>query len=142
MNKLESLYVNLLYFKWVVPLFIILGITFIGLFFKLFFHVKIKKIAERSKWKVDDIIVSSIESQIVFWFFLLGLSISLNNSPIGENYAMYIGKILNVLLISSITHSTAKLVVGLFKLWSQNQGGGFPSTTIFTNIVLITVYIF
>ncbi len=141
MNKLESLYVNLLYFKWVVPLFIILGITFIGLFFKLFFHVKIKKIAERSKWKVDDIIVSSIESQIVFWFFLLGLSISLNNSPIGENYAMYIGKILNVLLISSITHSTAKLVVGLFKLWSQNQGGGFPSTTIFTNIVLITVYI-
>ena len=31
-------------------------------------------------------------------------------------------------------------MVGFFKLWSEQQGGGFPSTTIFTNIVRITVY--
>jgi small-conductance mechanosensitive channel len=35
----------------------------------------------------------------------------------------------------------AKLILGLFNLWSAKQSGRFPSTTIFTNIVRITIYI-
>ena len=55
---------------------------------------------------------------------------SIRNSP----------KILKIILIASITHASAKLVVGLFDIWSKQKGSGFPSTTIFTNIVWITVY--
>ena len=127
--------------QWLSPLIVILGATVFGLIFKVVVHSRLSKIAEHSKWEGDDVIISSVESQIVFWFFLLGLSLALKDTPIPGQYALYVGNLLSILLIASITHASAKLVVGLLELWSKKQGGGFPSTTIFTNIVWITVYV-
>ncbi len=127
--------------QWLSPLIVILGATVFGLIFKVVVHSRLSKIAEHSKWEGDDVIISSVESQIVFWFFLLGLSLALKDTPIPDQYALYVGNLLSILLIASITHAFAKLVVGLLELWSKKQGGGFPSTTIFTNIVWITVYV-
>ncbi len=127
--------------QWLSPLIVILGATVFGLIFKVVVHSRLSKIAEHSKWEGDDVIISSVESQIVFWFFLLGLSLALKDTPIPDQYALYVGNLLSILLIASITHASAKLVVGLLELWSKKQGGGFPSTTIFTNIVWITVYV-
>ena len=39
-------------------------------------YKRLKKAVECSKWQGDDIIIAAIESNIVFWFFLLGLSIA------------------------------------------------------------------
>ena len=127
--------------QWLSPLIVILGATVFGLIFKVVVHSRLSKIAEHSKWEGDDVIISSVESQIVFWFFLLGLSLALKDTPIPDQYALYVGNLLSILLIASITHASAKLVVGLLELWSKKQGGGFPSTTIFTNIVWITIYV-
>ena len=127
--------------QWISPLLLVFGVTIFGLFFKLIIHSRIQKVAMRSEWEGDDVLISSIESQIIFWFFLLGSSLALEEAPIPENYALYVGKLLHILLIASITHASAKLVVGFLRLWSKKQGGGFPSTTIFTNIVWITVYV-
>tara|TARA_B100001094_G_scaffold203044_1_gene196963 strand:- start:1921 stop:2955 length:1035 start_codon:yes stop_codon:yes gene_type:complete len=127
--------------QWISPLLLVFGVTVFGLLFKLIIHSRIQKAVLRSEWEGDDIFISSIESQITFWFFLLGSSIALKDSPISEDYALYVSNLLHILLIASITHASSKLVVGLLKLWSNKQGGGFPSTTIFTNIVWITVYV-
>ncbi len=127
--------------KWLLPVSIIIIVTFFGIFFKFFVHSRLSKIAKKSKWEGDDIIILSIESQIIFWFFLFGLSLALKDAPIPDKYILYSSNLLHTLLIASITHAAAKLVVGIFNLWSKKHGGGFPSTTIFTNIVWITVYI-
>ena len=127
--------------QWISPLLLVFGVTVFGLLFKLIIHSRIQKAVLRSEWEGDDIFISSIESQITFWFFLLGSSIALKDSPIPEDYAIYVSNLLYIFLIASITHASAKLVVGVLKLWSNKQGGGFPSTTIFTNIVCITVYV-
>ena len=126
--------------QWLVPLAIVAGGTLAGMIFKRVVHSRLKKASERSKWEGDNVILAAVESQIVLWFFLLALSLALLDVPIAEHYGLYISKILKIILIASITHASAKLVVGLFELWSKQQGGGFPSTTIFTNIVWITVY--
>ena len=133
---------NIASFKeyWMEPIGVTFGVTIFGIFFKNVIHKRLKKAVEYSKWQGDDIIIAAIESNIVFWFFLLGLSIAHKDLPITDQYLFYISKLLSILLIASITHSFSKLVVGFFKLWSEQQGGGFPSTTIFTNIVRITVY--
>ena len=130
-----------LFDKWLLPVAIIIIVTFFGIIFKLFVHSRLSKIAKKSKWEGDDIIILSIESQIIFWFFLFGLSLALKDAPIPNKYILYSSDLLHTLLIASITHAAAKLVVGIFNLWSKKHGGGFPSTTIFTNIVRITVYI-
>lgn len=131
----------ILFDKWLLPVSIIIIVTFFGIIFKFFVQSRLSKIAKKSKWEGDDIIILSIESQIVFWFFLFGLSLALKDAPIPDKYILYFSDLLHTLLIASITHAAAKLVVGIFNLWSKKHGGGFPSTTIFTNIVWITVYI-
>ena len=123
-----------------VPVGVVFGVTLLGVIFKNVIHQRLKKLAKRSKSEVDDLIISTIEPQVIFWFFLFGLTVGLKDLPITDQYLIYISKLLNILLIGSITHAVSKLVVGLFELWSKQQGGGFPSTTIFTNIVRITIY--
>ena len=123
-----------------VPVGLIFGITLLGVIFKNVIHQRLKKLAKRSNSEVDDVIISTIEPQIVFWFFLFGLTVGLKDLPITDQYVMYVSKVLNILLIGSITLAVSKLVIGLFELWSKQQGGGFPSTTIFINIVRITIY--
>ena len=134
-------YSNLLNERFLEALLFIILITCAGLLFKLIIHSRLKRLVERTNWSGDDIIVSSLESQIVFWFFLLGVSIVFDDINITEDLKNIIGKIINISFIASVTHVFAKLIVGLVELWSKKQGGGFPSTTIFTNIVRITVYI-
>ena len=123
-----------------LPVGVVFGITLLGVIFKNVIHQRLKKLAKRSKSEVDDLFISTIEPQVIFWFFLFGLTVGLKDLPITDQYLIYISKLLNILLIGSITHAVSKLVVGLFELWSKQQGGGFPSTTIFTNIVRITIY--
>tara|TARA_Y100001934_G_C12362219_1_gene781395 strand:- start:1896 stop:2936 length:1041 start_codon:yes stop_codon:yes gene_type:complete len=125
---------------WTKSLIIVTSLTILGFLFKIFIHSRLKIAAEKSKWGGDDIIVTSIESHIVFWFFLLGISVSLKEIIIPENYALYIEKLIIVLMVATITNASAKLAVGLFNLWSKKQDSSFPSTTIFTNIVWITIY--
>ena len=127
--------------KWLLPVFIIIIVTFFGIFFRFLVHSRLSKIAKKSKWEGDDIIILSIESQIIFWFFLVGLSLALKDAPIHDMYILYSSDLLYTLLIASITHAAAKFVVGIFNLLSKKHGGGFPTTTIFANIVWITVYI-
>ena len=115
--------------------------TVIGVLFKFLFHPRLKKLVKRSKWSGDDIVVSSAESQIVFWFFLLGLSTAIDNIKLSEDLRNYLNISVNILFIGSFTHMLAKLVMAFVDIWSKNQGGGFPSTTIFTNIIRITVYV-
>jgi small-conductance mechanosensitive channel len=94
-----------------------------------------------SKWEGDDILLRSLESQVVLWSFLFSLFLVFRDLPIKDEYSNFILIVIKIILIASITHSLAKLILGLFELWSKKQEGGFPSTTIFTNIVKITIYV-
>ena len=51
--------------------------------------------------------------------FLFGLSLALKDAPITNKYMIYSSDLLHTLLIASITHAAAKLVVGIFNLWSK-----------------------
>ena len=126
---------------WIVPLMITLTGTFFGFLFKKFVHSQLKIAAKKSVWEIDDVILKAVESQIIFWFFLISLSVGLQDLKIIESYGTYISQILIILVISSITHATANLTNGLLKIWSKKQGRGFPSTSMFSNFVVIAVYI-
>jgi len=126
---------------WLSPILIIfLGIAF-GVVFKRFVHTRLKQLAKISDWEGDDIILHSLESQIILWSFLFSLFLVFKDLPLDLEYSLFILKILKIILIASITHASAKLILGLFDLWSRKQDGGFPSTIIFTNIVKITIYV-
>jgi len=126
---------------WLIPIIIVFIGTLIGLFFKKYIHSRLKLAAEQSKWEIDDLLLNAVESQIILWFFLISLSLAFRDFKFADYYGIYISQILVILVISSITHSIANLTNGLLIIWSKKQGRGFPSTTMFSNFVMIAVYI-
>ncbi|MBT3216033.1 MAG: mechanosensitive ion channel family protein [Candidatus Marinimicrobia bacterium] len=123
---------------------IVIGIM-AGWIFKRFIHSRIEKITTKTSWKGDDLVFESIQSYILFWFFLGAVYMAVNGLDVSGDYASYskyvgyIAKIALALLILSITMSIAKVVVGLLDLWSKSKGSSFPSTAIFTNLARITI---
>jgi len=126
---------------WLIPICVVFTGTVFGFFFKKFIHSRLKLAAKQSKWKGDDVLLNAIESQIILWFFLVSLSVAFRDLKIAETYGTYLSQFLIILVITSITHSVANLINGLLTIWSKQQGRGFPSTTMFSNFVMITVYI-
>ena len=82
--------------QWLMPLAIVAGGILAGMIFKRVVHSRLIKAAERSKWEGDNVILASLESQIVLWFFLLALSLALRDIPIDKHYGLYISKILKI----------------------------------------------
>ena len=136
----ELIQSNQLMNTWFIPATIVFIGIVLGMIFKQVVHTRLKKAALTSEWEGDDIILHAVESQIVLWFFWAALSLALRDVEIAEPFGLYISNFLIIILMASITHAAAKLIVGLLDLWSKKQGGGFPSTTMFTNFVWITVY--
>ncbi|MEC9105706.1 MAG: mechanosensitive ion channel family protein [Candidatus Neomarinimicrobiota bacterium] len=128
---------------WGNPISVILIGILIGWIIKKYFHKRLSALADKTKWRGDDIILNSLEPHIVLWFFLASVSIAVNNvvlSELFDPYKQYLATIVLIILILSITLSISKMLVGLFNLWAEKQGQGFPSTTMFTNFVYIIVW--
>ena len=136
----ELIQSNQLMNTWFIPAIIVFIGIVLGMIFKQVVYTRLKKAALTSEWEGDDIILHAVESQIVLWFFWAALSLALRDVEIAEPFGLYVSNFLIIILMASITHAAAKLIVGLLDLWSKKQGGGFPSTTMFTNFVWITVY--
>ena len=136
----ELIQSNQLMNTWFIPAIIVFIGIVLGMIFKQVVHTRLKKAALTSEWEGDDIILHAVESQIVLWFFWAALSLALRDVEIAEPFGLYVSNFLIIILMASITHAAAKLIVGLLNLWSKKQGGGFPSTIMFTNFVWITVY--
>ena len=127
--------------NWVMPIGIIIIGLVLGWLFKRIVHARLSKMAEKTKWGGDDIVIDAIESQIIFWFFLGALSFAIQDINLGSFLNQYISRFIIVGLIFSVTISASRMVVGLFDYWAQKQDGGLPSTGMFVNIARITIYI-
>lgn len=126
---------------WASPIIIIIVGLILGLLFKQFIHSQLLKMSKKTDWQGDDVIIKSIESQIVFWFLLGSLAVVARGLDLEPTMSEYLSRFILVGLIFSITVSASKMMVGLFDLWTAKQDGGLPSTTMFVNIVRITIYV-
>ena len=130
-------------FVWVHPILILVLGIILGWLIKRFVHSRLSKLADKTKWRGDDIILNSIEPHIILWFFLAAARIAIDSIKLSEpfsSYKEYLATIIVIILFLSVTVTISKLLVGLFNLWAEKQGRGFPSTTMFTNFVYIIVW--
>ena len=132
--------IEILQNDWIIHLATLCGFIVLGYLVKNIIHLKLKKDANQSKWKGDDVIVNAIESQILFWFTLFSLYIINKDLPISYTFINYSETFLKILLVVSFTKTISTIVLGFFQIWSEQQVGGLPSTIIFTNIVRIIIY--
>jgi small-conductance mechanosensitive channel len=84
--------------------------------------------AEKTKAKLDDIIIGSFKTPSIYWCLAAGLYIAVDVSELPKRYAFYLSKAINVVVILSITIATANLVGKIFKNYVQKLDLPIPTT--------------
>ncbi|MFH0813623.1 MAG: mechanosensitive ion channel family protein [Pseudomonadota bacterium] len=100
---------------------------------------EIKKIAAKTRWKADEVIINSLKGMPILWFVIAGLYGAALSIPINPSILSLIQRILMVIVILSVTWVLARTSVGLINLYSERVGGIFVSTTIFSNLTKVLV---
>ncbi len=123
----------------ILPVAFILGGFLVGLIIQKFIVARLRKIAARTKWRGDEILVSAFGGVIILWFTLAGVYGAVLNVPMSVTVLGIVQKVLLILVILSGTAVFAKVVVGLLGLYAQVTEA-LPSTSIFTIFTKVLIF--
>ena len=124
-----------------LPLIIAIAGLLIGILFQKIVISRVAKIAAKTKWKGDDIIIASIKGPVVFWFLAIGIYIAFQFIPLSPGLINILRKILLILIILSVTLALAKIAAGFVQMSTTRTRGALPSTTIFSNLTKILILV-
>ncbi len=124
-----------------LPVSIFIISIIVGIIFEKVILKRLQKIAERTKWEGDDIIITSLRKWITLWFALAGLYIAFTTSPITPNLLSHLQKIIMILYILSATIVLANISVGFINMYSKRAQDVLPSTSLFVYLTRIIVFI-
>lgn len=120
--------------QWLIPAALVAGGILLGLVFNRFILWELKRIASRTKWEGDEILVDAMRGAPVLWFLLAGVYGALEYVQIAPAVEAILKKCLLVLAILSVTWVGARTVAGFVQLYSRRVGGVLLSTSMFANL--------
>jgi small-conductance mechanosensitive channel len=117
----------------------IIGGLLIGIIIERIILVKMKKFAERTSWKGDELIITAIRGIGILWFTLAGIYLTVMNLPVQPNITLMIQKTILVIIVISATIVISKIAVGLITLHSKKTAN-LPSASLFVNLTKILIF--
>ena len=125
--------------KLIIPAGFVISGLILGFIFEKIFLAQVKKLAVRARWEGGRVIITSLKGVTFLWFFMAGVYFALLNAHfVGPKTFAHIKLVLAVILILSITVLVSKLATGFVKIYT---GSVFPSTSIFTNLTKLFIFI-
>lgn len=100
----------------------------------------LKKISKKTATQLDDILYKTTKIPSFFWIFILSIHITLVFTEIPEKHYHLITKIINVLLIFSITLFLANLSTKSLKLYMEEKN--LPTAGASLIFIIINVFIY
>lgn len=113
----------------------------IGISIEKLLSTKLIKMAEKSRFTLDDIVVGAFKGMIILWFFLGGAYMSLLWIFGKQSWMSQVIKVFICILIISVTVVTVRIATGLVNTFSRNAEGILPSTSIFANLTKLLVFV-
>ncbi len=121
---------------------ITIGVCFlIGLLIEQFLFSRLKKLAERTEWRGDDIILHALRGLTSFIFLLIGIFFASYSLPISHELLVLGHKIIQVLFVISCTIILSRIAVGFVTLPATKEDSQLPSASILTYIARASVYL-
>ncbi|MCK4328700.1 mechanosensitive ion channel [candidate division WOR-3 bacterium] len=127
--------------QFIIPASIIVGALILGFIFEKFILTRIRKIAKRTRWSYDEIIIGSLRGVSILWFVLAGIYVAILRTSIRPDILNILQKILLVIIIISGTIVLARLASGFVNVYSKKTEGLLPQSSIFVNITRILVFV-
>jgi len=108
--------------QYFLALLVLLVSVVIGLAIRQTLKYLLKRWAERTETKIDDVIINAIKNPIIIWFLLAGIYGALTFISIPPNILEYVEKGVLALIIFSITLTLANITSGLIKYYGVKLG--------------------
>ena len=124
----------------ITPISIIFGSIIIGIILQKIIFVSFSKLAKKTKWKGDDIIIHSVKGVLIFWSFLIGIYIALPFFEMPEKILPILNKVFLTVMIFSVTLVLSKIASWFTKTYEGKEDGTLAKTTIFNNIVRVLIF--
>ena len=127
--------------KMLLPAIIIVVGFLVGVIFEKIILRKIKKLSSKTKWESNEIFINALRGTTTVLFLVASISLALESTELSPHLLNLIHKVLLVLVILFVTVVLSRISVGFVNVYSKRIGGVFTSTSIFTNITRILVFI-
>lgn len=125
----------------ILPVGIVVGGVVVGLFFELIVRQWLIKVARRTKWSGDDVIIRSLRGWVVVLFVILALDIASFFLPAAPGLLNTFRKIFLVLTVFSVSAILARMTAGFINLYGEKGKGILPSASIFANLSKILIFV-
>jgi small-conductance mechanosensitive channel len=125
----------------IVPAAFLAGGFLIALVIEKFIRPVLNRIAERTKWEGNALLIGSFHGMAYWWFGTAGVYAALNGLPIQHRYESFIDKGILIIYVLSVTVVLSRMLSGLVTLYGRKVGGILVSTSIFTHLTQVLVYI-
>jgi small-conductance mechanosensitive channel len=127
---------------WITPVILIASGLLIGLIAEKIIHSVLGKIARRTPWEADEIVVRALRYMPFLWCLLGGAWAAVNASvALIPHWEGLLRRTLLVLFLLSLTIIGARIASGLVALYSLKSEGLIPSTSIFRNLTAVLIYV-
>ncbi|NJQ98836.1 MAG: mechanosensitive ion channel [Hydrococcus sp. CSU_1_8] len=124
----------------IIPLLILLGSLLLGWLFERQVITRLKKIAQKTNWKFDNIFLDSFQGIGLFLVCFAGIYFSLPILPFNANVIILIKKVLIVSFLMSCTIVVSRLLVKLLRLYTTRDDGFSPLTTLFAFLINVVIF--
>ncbi len=112
----------------------------IGLFLHKVVVPFVARIAKKTAFKSDDLIINTIRNWIIPWFLALGLFLGLNRLDLESRFYTLFENGLLIFYIFSATLIIARIISGMLRIKATDSDTILPSSSIIGNIVKVIIY--
>lgn len=123
-----------------LPLFIVCGGFVFGLLFDRIVLRRLRRLATKTPWEGDEIILHSLRHLAVYLFTLASAYYAVVTSPLKRATQAEIKQVLQIAFIFVGIVFLARLAVGFIGLYARRSEGLARTTTIFTTMTRVVVY--
>jgi small-conductance mechanosensitive channel len=141
-DTIRTLDLSFLDTMWTFPLLSIAGGALLGMIIDVLLRTSLRATAARTKWMGNDIVIAALRGKPTLWCTIGGLFAALRLLPFDEDARAVLGKALVLVLLLSITLTSARLATGLVQRSTAAAPGAAvnaPSTSILVNLTRLIV---
>jgi small-conductance mechanosensitive channel len=125
--------------KFVAPALVLAISIIIGMALQHLVSKRVLKLAAKTKWRGDDIIIHGFKGKVFLWTLIIGAYSALPMLNLPDEYNSLIQKILLVLVILSVTFTVSSILSGFIRHYAGEEKGGVLSTSIFAIIARVVI---
>ncbi len=124
-----------------LPSVFLIGGFIAGWIFEKIILSKLKRIAAKTKWEGDEILIAALRGKTILWFVIAGIYGAILNIPLTAKTFNALEKILVIIFVASLTLFLARVAVAFVNSYTRRVKGVTPLTSIFTNLTNIVVFV-